>query len=230
MYVWIQRWSRRNCHIFQIIFSHWNIFFWSLKIYFFPWNLYIFCVALHSHLAFAKACHQSSNYIHRLNREIDYRQTKSWIRNLLRCSLVFSLMGFDCGRWVIVGFSNRRRGNRSRQIRKNKNNQFNILLCIYAGCVEKDKIRWSIFEKRCRDQWLVTRMTGVRIPEEDEGVSSLPPPVFHPRCGQLVSLSQGNRTASRSHATQVKSLTSLCWTGLEVFIYLCWDEAMRMWC
>ena len=27
-------------------------------------------------------------------------------------------------------------------------------------------------------------------------------PVFHPRCGQLVSLSKDNRTASRSHATQ----------------------------
>ena len=27
-------------------------------------------------------------------------------------------------------------------------------------------------------------------------------PVFHPRCGQLVSLSQAHRTASRSHATQ----------------------------
>ena len=31
-------------------------------------------------------------------------------------------------------------------------------------------------------------------------------PVFHPRCGQLVSLTQGNRTASRSHATQVLTI------------------------
>ena len=31
-------------------------------------------------------------------------------------------------------------------------------------------------------------------------------PVFHPRCGQLVTLSQASRTASRTHATQVGRL------------------------
>ena len=41
---------------------------------------------------------------------------------------------------------------------------------------------------------------------ESSLVSDSQAPVFHGRSGQLVTLSQAGRTASRSHATQVHSL------------------------
>ena len=49
---------------------------------------------------------------------------------------------------------------------------------------------------------------------QDTGASS--GPVFHPRCGQLVTLSQGNRTASRSHATQVIAIVTI------ITLHYCW--------
>ena len=55
-------------------------------------------------------------------------------------------------------------------------------------------------------------MTGVSNESQNSGHMDGSPqpldltssaPVFHPRCGQLVTLSQASRTASRTHATQV---------------------------
>ena len=70
---------------------------------------------LHLHLAFLvilSSCHQSSN------SEFTF-------------SFSFNMMCFVCGRWVImVGSSKIGRGKRSRQSKKNKNNQFHILCCM----------------------------------------------------------------------------------------------------
>ena len=77
---------------------------------------------------------------------------------------------------------------------------------IAAFLQEKEK---SILEG-CFD--LVSIMTGVSN-EDQSGVHetnsqladiSISAPMFHPRCGQLVTLSQQSRTASRTHATQVR--------------------------
>ena len=49
----------------------------------------------------------------------------------------------------------------------------------------------------------VSAVSGAPHPGDPAQLQQVAVPVFHPRCGQLVSLSQGNKTASRSHATQV---------------------------
>ena len=53
----------------------------------------------------------------------------------------------------------------------------------------------------------LSKMTGGATSNmESSSVSDSQAPVFHGRSGQLVTLSQAGRTASRSHATQVHSL------------------------
>ena len=48
------------------------------------------------------------------------------------------------------------------------------------------------------------RMTGAASNMDGASGAESQAAVFHLRCGQLVSLSQAGRTASRSHATQVR--------------------------
>ena len=69
-------------------------------------------------------------------------------------------------------------------------------------------------EKSIAVKTVVDIMTGVNNEGQNTDGSPQPlldlpssAPVFHPRCGQLVTLSQASRTASRTHATQVRS----CW-------------------
>ena len=152
------------------------------------------CVALHSLLSFAEACWSSKLKLHRLRVEFGiYFVWAALLVLFVEDELLLVPPTYDAA------------------IEADKLRKIKIINSILFYAVwEKDERRWwSALEPRCRDQWLVTRMTGVRDPEEDEGGSCPPPPVFHPRCGQLVSLSKANRTASRSHATQVWSLTSL---------------------